>query len=270
MYSGGSGAGSPFRKNFLHLPAVRALLAQGAAGVIVLGVAFALPILADIQLSIAFAAAIQGGIAAFISRQQRLAPWWPPIQFFFPIALLVLSAAQLTPWIYLGAFFVLLCLYWSTFRTQVPYYPSSLAAWRAVTALLPKDKPLRVIDVGSGFGGLVMHLAKARPESEIIGIELAPLPWGSSWLRARLRGSAAHFVRGDYEALDFGEYDVVFAYLSPAAMPALWRKACAEMRSGALLLSHEFGIPGVDPDIVVRPAESGPAIFGWHVRRVGG
>jgi hypothetical protein len=266
MHSGGSSGGKPRHKNFLRLPAVRALLAQVAAFGIVLALAFVMPMLADIQLSIAFAALIQGGIAAFFTRIQRLAPWWLPIQFFFPIALVVLGAAQLPPSIYLGAFLVLLFLYWSSFRTQVPYYPSSFSTWQAVAALLPQGQPLRVIDIGSGFGGLVMHLAKERPESEIIGIELAPLPWVCSRVRARLAGSAGRFVHGDYEALDFGEYDVVFAYLSPAAMPALWRKACAEMRPGALLLSYEFTIPGVDPDIVVYPAEGSPAIFGWHIK----
>ncbi|HYD62499.1 MAG TPA: methyltransferase domain-containing protein [Noviherbaspirillum sp.] len=266
MHSHRSSGGASFRKNFLRLPAVRALLAQAVAFAIVLALAFALPILAGVELSIAFAALIQGGLAAFLARAQRLAPWWMPIQFLFPVALLVLGAAHLPPSIYLGGFLVLLCLYWSTFRTQVPYYPSSGAAWRTVEALLPTGRSLRVIDIGSGFGGLVMYLAKVRPESEIIGIEVAPLPWAFSQLRARLRGSVAHFVRGDYEALDFGEYDVVFAYLSPAAMPRLWIKAGAEMRQGALLLSHEFIIPEVDPDIVVRPPEGGPAIYGWHIR----
>jgi SAM-dependent methyltransferase len=266
MHSGGSDGSAPFHKRFLRLPAIRALLAQAAASAIVLGVAFGLPILADMQLSIALAALMQGGIAAVFARMQRLAPWWMPIQFLFPIALLVLSAAQLPPAIYLTAFLFLLCLYWSTFRTQVPYYPSSFAAWQAVAALLPKGQRLRVIDIGSGFGGLVMHLAKVRPESEIIGIELAPLPWLCSRMRARLQGSPGRFVRGDYEALDFGEYDVLFAYLSPAAMPGLWRKACAEMRKGALLLSHEFTVPGAAPDVVVHPSKAGPAIFGWQIK----
>ena len=267
MHNGGSGRGAPLHKNILRLPAVRALLAQAAAFAIVLALTFALPLIAGVDLSIALAALIQGAGAAFFARAQKLAPWWVPIQFLFPIALLLLGAVHLPPSIYLGGFLVLLCLYWSTFRTQVPYYPSSSAVWRAAEALLPAGRPLRVIDIGSGFGGFVMHLARARPESEVIGIELAPLPWGVSHLRARWRRSAAHFVRGDYEALDFGEYDVVFAYLSPAAMPRLWRKACAEMRQGALLLSHEFAIPGVDPDFVVSPREGGPAIYGWHIVR---
>ena len=56
------------------------------------------------------------------------------------------------------------------------------------------------------------------------------------------------FLRGDYESLDFADYDAVFAYLSPAAMTALWRKARREMRPGTRLVSNTFAVPGVEPD----------------------
>jgi hypothetical protein len=61
------------------------------------------------------------------------------------------------------------------------------------------------------------------------------------------------------------DYDVVFAFLSPAAMPALWRKASAEMRPGTLLLSYEFSIPGTTPHIIDHPVENGPALYGWYM-----
>jgi SAM-dependent methyltransferase len=133
-----------------------------------------------------------------------------------------------------------------------------------VAAVLPPDRPLLVIDIGSGLGGLVLDLARRRPESTFVGIELAPLPWLASALRARLAGSSARFVRGDYEHLDLGDYDAVFAYLSPAAMDGLWRKASAEMRPGSLLLSYEFDIGAKPPDINIMPTGAGPALYGWH------
>jgi SAM-dependent methyltransferase len=135
-----------------------------------------------------------------------------------------------------------------------------------VAKALPAGRPIRFIDIGSGFGGLVMHLAAQRPESSFQGIELAPLPWLASRVRAAVAGSRAHFFRGDYARLDFADYDVIFAYLSPAAMPALWDKACHEMRPGTLLLSYEFPIPGVQPSLTIEPGELGPLLYGWEVR----
>ena len=173
-------------------------------------------------------------------------------------------AAQAPSWLFLAAFLFLLALYWSTFRTQVPYYPSGKRVWDEVAKLLPQDRPVLAIDIGSGLGGLVLDLAARRPESHFVGIELAPLPWLASRLRALFSGSRARFVRGDYEQLDFSQYDAVFAYLSPAAMSALWRKAAAEMRPGTMLLSYEFLITEKTPDLTILPIGRGPALYVWH------
>ncbi len=244
-------------------PAVQALLLQLAAAPLT-AAAVLLLLRADVPLSLAGAGLLHGLFAAVLSAWRRLAPWWLAIQLLFPIALLAGVSLHLPPWLFLAGFLILLLIYWSTFRTQVPYYPSGRRAWDAVAAVLPPDRPLYVIDIGSGLGGLVLELARRRPESTFIGIELAPLPWLASALRARLAGSGARFVRGDYEHLDLGDYDAVFAYLSPAAMDGLWRKASAEMRPGSLLLSYEFDIGAKPPDINIMPTGAGPALYGWH------
>jgi hypothetical protein len=95
------------------------------------------------------------------------------------------------------------------------------------------------------------------------GIETAPLPWLLSVLRARLTGSRARFVRGDYEQLDFAAFDVVFAYLSPAAMTALWRKAQSEMRPATMLVSYEFTIPERTPDRTIPATAARRALYVW-------
>lgn len=265
MSSGRCGEASSHRPAFFRVPAVLALFAQLIAFCIVILLAWTLPAYAGMQLSIAVAALIQGILAAALAQVMRLAPWWLPIQFFFPIAVVVSAAMQLPPLFYFIAFFLFLVLFWSTFRTQVPFYPSNSAVWRAVAELLPTGRPMRIIDIGSGFGGMVMYLARMHPESEVVGIELAPLPWICSRVRGRASGSGGVFMRGDYERVDFRDFDVVFAYLSPAAMPALWQKAHAEMRKGSLLLSYEFAIPGVEPTMIIHPSMDGPALYGWRI-----
>jgi hypothetical protein len=251
--------------SFFRAPAVRALLIQAMSFAIVLGLVSAgiIPF-APGSLS---AALLQGVMAATLSRLRGLAWWWLPIQFFFPLALVLLLAQRFPPWIFLASFLALLPLYWTSFRTQVPFFPSRPATWKAVLSLMPADRTVRFIDIGSGFGGLVLHLAAARPGNFTFGIEVAPLPWVVSTLRARIAGSQAGFLWGDYGRLDFSSYDVVFAYLSPAAMPALWRKARAEMSQGSLLLSYAFPVPGVEPDIVVEVDDDGPSLYGWHIDR---
>ncbi len=244
-------------------PVLQAALIQALAAVPTLA---AVTLLANRQLTppLYGALLLQGALAALLTYFWRLAPWWRPIQFLFPIGLMAAGALHPPPAALLLVFVFLVLLFWSTFRTQVPFYPSGPAVWQAVAALLPPDQPVRLIDIGSGLGGLVLDLARRCPSAHLSGIELAPLPWLFSVLRARLTGSAAQLVRGDYERLDFGNYDIVFAYLSPAAMAALWQKASREMRPATMLVSYEFDIPAKAPDKTIAARPLGPLLHVWY------
>ena len=163
-----------------------------------------------------------GALASLLSHAFGLAPWWLPIQFLFAPALLVSLALGLPPTYYLVVFLILLAIYWSVFRSQVPLYLSSRKVWQAVESLLPEDRAYEFVDVGSGLGGLLSYLSRQRPNSFHMGIELAPLPFLATWLRLRIwRTPNCRVTWGSYWDADLSRYDVVFAYLSPAQMPKL-------------------------------------------------
>jgi len=246
--------------SWLHLPAIRAVLVQAGVFVPTLLIVY---VAARAGLAPGFTAAalIQGALAAAVSWRLRLPAWWLPIQFLFPVLLLSAQSLAIPAWVYLAGFLLLLASYWSTFRTRVPYYPSGPEAWAAFEAALPTGRPLRVIDIGSGLGGLTLDLARRHPDWAVTGIELAPLPWLVSRLRAI--GTRARFMRGDYAALKFSDFDAVFAYLSPAAMPALWDKASREMRPGSMLASYEFTVPGHPPSRTLVVNTGRPSVYIW-------
>lgn len=208
---------------------------------------------------------LQGALAALLARWLGMAVWWWLIQLVFPLGIYFALALHIPPGVFLGAFLIFFALYWHTFRTQVPYYPSHRAVWDAIVPLLPTDRSIRLIDIGSGLGGLVLNLAARRPESAIIGVELAPLPWLISWLRGHFKHSSAKFLRADYATLNFSEFDVVFAYLSPAVMTNLWEKSCAEMRPGSLLLSYEFNIDQQSPDLIIQTECMRMPLYAWYI-----
>jgi hypothetical protein len=253
----------PDTRRVFAAPSVRALLAQAGAFPLTL-IAVWLLARAGVPMSWESVALIQGGWAALLAWRLGLAVWWRAIELAFPSGVLLARGFDLPPSLFLVLFVLFLLIYWSTFRTQVPYYPSGRDAWDAVAGALPQGRPLAIADVGSGLGGLVLDLARRRPDAQVDGIELAPLPWFVSRLRAQLSGSRARFLRGDYEAVNFGHYDVVFAYLSPAAMAGLWRKAEHEMRPGSILLSYEFDIPGRMPDRRIVTTNSKKILFLWQ------
>jgi len=243
-------------------PAVQALLLQAAAFAPTLATVWLLA-RAGLHPSYMTAAILQGIFAAALSGWRRLARWWLPMQLLFPLAIFGATTLAVPPWVFLVTFIVLLAVFWSTFRTQVPYWASGPRVWTVVAGLLPPGQPVRVIDIGSGLGGFALDLARRRPDCRISGIELAPLPWLASWLRAKATASRAHFIRGDYEKCNFADFDVVFCYLSPAAMPALYAKCLAEMKTGTRLMSYEFIIADRQPDLVIPITQNGVSLYVW-------
>ena len=208
----------------------------------------------------------QGGAAAALSHVVRQPVWWPVLHFgFFPTILLALQV-NVSPWFYLGAFLLLVAFYWSTFRTRVPLYLSDRKAWQALTPLLPETQAFRFIDLGSGLGDVPFYLEPRFPKGCFYGTEIAPAPWLISRLRAWFKRSRVTFLRRDYAALDLADFDVVFAFLSPAAMPALWQQAQAQMRRGSLFVSLSFAVNTRQPDHVVTLAEGGRhTLYAWRM-----
>jgi hypothetical protein len=196
-----------------------------------------------------------------------MATWWRAIHFCFPLALFGMSLWHVPNEIYLLGFLISLSLFWTTFRSQVPFFPSRPDVWQKVAEIIPQDRSIRMIDIGSGLGDLVMHLAKVRADSQFEGIEIAPLPWVISAVRGYFKSSPATFKLGNYHELDFSQYDVIFAYLSPAAMSSLWQKAHHEMRPGCLLISYEFEIVGVKPSVTIAGAKHLPMIYVWKIEQ---
>lgn len=199
-------------------------------------------------------ALLQGVLAAGLSCALRQAPWWHAIQLGFVPLALAANLLALPAGFYLAALVIAALTYRGVARTRVPLFLSDEIAWRGVLGVLPTG-PFRFVDLGSGLGGVPLWLERRRPDGDYLGVELAPLPWLASWLRARLRGSRVAFRCGDYNRLDLGRFDAAFAFLSPVAMPALWAKAQAEMRVGSVFVSLAFDAPGRAPDATLQLAD---------------
>lgn len=195
-------------------------------------------------------AMLQGGIAAIIAYRQGAPRWWLFIHLgFVPLATFV-HQLDIAPGWFLAGFVLLLLLFWRTDKSRVPLYLTNRATSDALLKLLPA-RPCRLIDIGCGDGGLLRRLAKTRPDCHFTGIEHAPLPW----LMARLCTLGAPNIevrRGNFWQESLATYDVIYAFLSPAPMPRLWAKACAELQPDAFLISNSFSVPNQHPVKITR------------------
>jgi hypothetical protein len=248
--------------------AILALFAQLGAAVLVAGIVLSSQTgMDEAAFSLWQIAGMQGMLASMIGFMLGMAWWWFPINLVFLPALLLVQKIQLPAVVYLAGFLLLLAFNWGVLLTRVPLYLSRRAVWKEVEDLLPRDESYKLLDIGSGLGGMLLYLDKGRPMGVHEGVEISPAPWLISRIRTFMQGARTTFRRKDYRQLDLSGYDVVFAFLSPLVMQDLLAKASREMRPGTLLLSLAFPLPGINHDFVIQTGEGGrQKLYGWRVR----
>lgn len=230
-------------------PLARVLLAQAIGAAIAFAAAFGWSAFTGGHLPLFAVLVTTGVIAAWLGGKMRLARWWIPVQMNLGPAAALVSLAAVPPWLFLAAFILLGLVYWNSARGRVPLYLTNRTTFDAIADLLPAQPGARFLDVGHGIGGILIYLAARRGDAQLTGIESAPLPFLLSWLRAPLSKYPNLTLRyGDFWKLNFSDYDIVYAFLSPEPMPALYEKVRREMKPGTRFVSNSFTVPGNPPD----------------------
>ena len=142
---------------------------------------------------------------------------------------------------------------WSTLQTGISPMMSSGKARKAMLASLdiPVNGPL--IDLGSGWGTLVIAAARKYPQQEVIGYELSWFPWlVSILLKYRLRLDNLTLYRKDFKNADLSNASIIFCYLFPGGMIAVHEKLKRERFDEILIVSNTFALPSYQPTQTIR------------------
>jgi hypothetical protein len=159
--------------------------------------------------------------------------------------------------VYLIFFIVVLLaiisIVWSTLKTGMSPMISSGKAREAMLASIsePIDGPL--IDLGSGWGTIVIALARKYPHQQVIGYELSWLPWMVSVIwKYSLGLDNLRLYRKDFSKAELSNASVLFCYLFPGGMLSLQEKLKRELVNEVLIVSNTFALPSCEPIKTIR------------------
>ena len=75
---------------------------------------------------------------------------------------------------------------WNTLKTGIPPMPSSKKACQAMLTATEISREGPIIDMGSGWGTLVIAFAKKYPQRQVIGYEVSWIPWMVSMILKKI------------------------------------------------------------------------------------
>lgn len=228
----------PVPDTALQAPWRGALKAQLGGSALAAALIYVMP---ELLRPVLLAALVQGAACAIVAHALRAPSWWQGIHLLFLPAVVLASALNWSPWVWLAAFALSLAVFWRTDRSRVPLYLSNRPTTAALAALIPSG-PCFVLDLGCGDGSLLRQLSRARPDCAFVGVEHAPLSWAVARL-VNLDRDNVEVRYGDFWRQPLTPFDLVYAFLSPVPMADLWRKVGQEMRPGTLLVSNSFAVP---------------------------
>lgn len=149
---------------------------------------------------------------------------------------------------------------WSTVIAGISPMPSSKKAQQAVLQLVETAEEEAsagaIVDLGSGWGGLVIKLAQKYPDRKIVGYELSIIPWFVSVCVAKCLGlNNLTLYRQDFLKADLSMASIMVCYLYPEGMAALEAKL-AELpespKGSRYLISNNFALPSYKPEQTIQ------------------
>jgi hypothetical protein len=102
----------------------------------------------------------------------------------------------------------------------------------------------RMADLGSGWGGMVLNLAKQMPEWQIDGVEQSPTPWVIANCRStgKTYGNYRFFI-SPIQKFFLKNYDVIYVNLPRETLIQILPRLVRALQDDTLILSYPHPLP---------------------------
>ncbi|MEN8262487.1 MAG: class I SAM-dependent methyltransferase [Nitrospirota bacterium] len=138
-------------------------------------------------------------------------------------------------------------------KTGISPSPSSGKGSRAMIAAVEDSGTGPIVDLGSGWGTLVIAFARKYPDRQVVGYELSLVPWIFALIRKKISGlSNLTLYRKDFRNADLSDIAVLTCYLFPGGMVSLKEKLEQDKISEVLIVSSTFALPSSEPTKVIH------------------
>lgn len=130
--------------------------------------------------------------------------------------------------------------------------PSTLPVRREIIGLVPHLISGRIVELGSGWGGICFSLARRFPDRDVIGIENSVFPYYFSLIRQKIQRLPNLTLRRiDFFKTDFRGTALTVCYLSNPIMKRLAEKFKEELPVDSILISSTFFVPDWEPEKIL-------------------
>ncbi|MGB1292851.1 MAG: methyltransferase [Pseudoalteromonas sp.] len=163
---------------------------------------------------------------------------------------------------------IALSIVWSTLKTGISPMMSSTQARQTMLAEISTDEKGTLIDLGSGWGTLVIAVAKKYPNKQVVGYEVSWFPWLVSIIFKYSMGlNNLRLYRKDFKNADLSGAATLVCYLFPGAMVALEDKLKHDMAKSITIVSNTFALPSYKPVKVIKLKDFYKTpiyVYHWH------
>ena len=140
-------------------------------------------------------------------------------------------------------------VFWQERNAGVVPAPTLPQMARLLMAECPAQVSGDILELGCGWGGLALKLARKYPQNRVIGYEMSLVPYWFSLLRSKYfsPGKNIEIIRKNFYDTSFSNTGLVMCYLSNPHMTKLEEKFLQELPKGALVISSTFHCPHWKP-----------------------